>query len=63
MSSLAVTVRVMQAEDAVRWDAFVLACPEATFFHRAGWKNVLERAFNHRTHYQLAERAFSSLTR
>ena len=38
------------------WDAFVLACPSATFFHRAGWKEVIESAFGHQTHYLYAER-------
>lgn len=32
------------------------AHPEATFFHLSAWKQVLERAFGHRTHYLLAER-------
>ncbi|MEW5943464.1 MAG: FemAB family XrtA/PEP-CTERM system-associated protein [Pseudomonadota bacterium] len=49
-------VRALQPADFARWDAFVAACPEATFFHRAGWKTVIERAFGHRTHYLLAER-------
>src|SRR5262249_20782567 len=39
-----------------RWDAFVEQCPEATFFHRAGWKRVIERSFGHRTHFIYAER-------
>ena len=39
-----------------RWDRFVADCPDATFFHLAGWKTVLERAFGHRTHYLYAER-------
>ena len=56
MSAQPVTVRAMQAEDDARWDAFVFACPEATFFHRAGWRQVIERAFGHRTHYLLAQR-------
>src|SRR5512143_3655547 len=43
--------------DAGPWDAFVEHCPEATFFHRIGWKDVLEECFGHRTHYVLAERA------
>jgi FemAB-related protein (PEP-CTERM system-associated) len=47
----------MRPEEAARWDAFVLSCPDATFFHRAGWREVIERAFGHRTHYLLAERA------
>jgi FemAB-related protein (PEP-CTERM system-associated) len=33
------------------WDRFVEAAPEATFFHRAGWKTVIERAFGHRCHF------------
>jgi len=56
MNSSSVAVRLMHAEDVTRWDAFVFACPEATFFHRAGWKTVIERAFGHRTHYLLAQR-------
>ena len=51
-------LRVRQAEggDLARWDAFVERCPEATFFHRAGWKEVLESVFRHRTFYLFAER-------
>ncbi|MGK2941389.1 MAG: FemAB family XrtA/PEP-CTERM system-associated protein [Immundisolibacter sp.] len=36
------------------WNAFVEACPEATFFHRSGWKRVLEQAFGLRTHFLCA---------
>ena len=39
------------------WDRFVAECSGATFFHRAGWKRVIERSFGHRTHYLYAERA------
>ena len=49
------TVRPMQDSDAAAWDAFVQVCPEATFFHRAGWRDVITRAFGHRTHFLLAE--------
>lgn len=38
------------------WDAFVQSNPDATFFHRAGWKRVIERAFRHTTHYLYCER-------
>ncbi|MCB2053619.1 MAG: FemAB family PEP-CTERM system-associated protein [Geminicoccaceae bacterium] len=34
-----------------RWDAFVAAHPEAGFYHRAGWKSVIERSFDHRCHF------------
>jgi FemAB-related protein (PEP-CTERM system-associated) len=36
------------------WDAFVHACPQATFFHRAGWQRLIGGVFGHRTHYLLA---------
>lgn len=39
-----------------RWDAFVLACPQATFFHRSGWLRVIEGVFGHRGFFLYAER-------
>lgn len=50
------TITLLSPADFGKWDAFVETCPEATFFHRAGWKTVIEKAFGHRTHYLLAER-------
>lgn len=51
-----ITVRVLSDGDAARWDAFVERCPEATFFHRAAWRGVIEEVFRHRTHFLFAER-------
>jgi FemAB-related protein (PEP-CTERM system-associated) len=48
-------VRVLADVDQDRWDAFVYAHPDATFFHRAGWKEVIKRAFGHPIHYYYAE--------
>src|SRR4051812_3076276 len=53
----AVRGRDFQRADEARWEAFVERCPDATFFHRVGWRDVLERCFGHRTRYLLAERA------
>ncbi len=39
-----------------RWDDFVEAHPDGTFFHRTGWRSVIEQAFGHRTHYVYARR-------
>jgi FemAB-related protein (PEP-CTERM system-associated) len=50
-------IKFLEAKDAVRWDQFVERCPEATFFHKAGWKDVFERAFAHKTFYMFAEAA------
>jgi FemAB-related protein (PEP-CTERM system-associated) len=51
----AIEVKELQPADFSRWDEFVLVCPEATFFHRAGWKTVIERAIGHRTMFLYAE--------
>ncbi len=52
----ALTVRAFDSGDAARWDAFVDGCAEATFFHRSGWREVIESVFGHRTHYLIAVR-------
>lgn len=49
------TVVELTQADFARWDAFVNECSDATFFHRAGWKTVIERAFGHRTYFLFAE--------
>src|SRR5258708_14881114 len=54
-ASVGVRVRELEAVDFSRWDEFVSGCREATFFHRAGWKTVIERAFGHRTKFLYAE--------
>lgn len=40
-----------------RWERFVSHCPEATFFHRAGWRHVLAETFGHRPYFMYAEEA------
>jgi FemAB-related protein (PEP-CTERM system-associated) len=52
-----IRVRDFERGDAPRWEAFVQSCPEATFFHRIGWREVIERCFGHRTRYLVAERS------
>lgn len=52
-------VRVLAAGDtatAARWDAFVMSCPGATFFHRSGWLDVIASVFRHHAHFLYAER-------
>jgi FemAB-related protein (PEP-CTERM system-associated) len=50
----ALTVRGYQEPDRAAWEAFVSACPRATFFHRIGWREIYQSAFRHRCHYLLA---------
>lgn len=39
------------------WDSFIERCPEATFFHRAGWRRIIESVFGHQTHFLCAHQA------
>ena len=53
------TVEILSPDDAAAvaaWDAYVLAAPQATFFHRAGWQRVLQDVFRHGTHFLRAVR-------
>lgn len=52
---MAVTIRPLDQTSASAWDAFVMAHPNGTFFHRSDWAQVVETAFGHRTHYFYAE--------
>jgi FemAB-related protein (PEP-CTERM system-associated) len=52
------TVERLLPEDvrsAVLWDEFVMACPQATFFHRAAWQRILRDVFKHDTHFLCAK--------
>jgi FemAB-related protein (PEP-CTERM system-associated) len=51
-----VTVRRASGADDAHWESFVADCAEATFFHRIGWRHIIETVFRHRTHYLIAER-------
>jgi FemAB-related protein (PEP-CTERM system-associated) len=42
-------------EGAKRWDEFVFACPEATFFHRSAWQGIIRDVFRHPTYFLYAE--------
>lgn len=40
--------------DHAEWNAFVIAQPLGTHFHRAEWADIIERVFGHRRHYLVA---------
>lgn len=44
-------VRLLDDRHAGRWDAFVDAHPDGTFFHLSGWKRVIEESLGHRCYY------------
>ena len=49
------SVYLLQADAETAWDTYVTNCPEATFFHRAGWQQIIEKAFGHKTWFLYAE--------
>jgi len=49
-------IKRLGSDDEERWDAFVRDAPQATFFHRAAWRGILEQGLGHRCHYLYAER-------
>jgi FemAB-related protein (PEP-CTERM system-associated) len=52
------TVKRLLIQDtatAALWDAFVMACPQATFFHRASWQKIVRDVFSHDTYFLYAE--------
>ena len=48
-------LRRQDTEIASLWDQFVVQCPEATFFHRAGWQKIVQDVFRHDTYFLYAE--------
>ena len=50
-------IHQLKITDYSRWDAFIAANPDATFFHLSGWKTVIEQVFGHTTHYLFAEQS------
>jgi len=50
-----IEIKQLDSTVANRWDVYVEQADDATFFHKAGWQRVLQRAFGHRPHYIYAE--------
>ncbi len=54
-SSVTLEIGLLSTDNAWRWDRFARHAQDATFFHLAGWKEVIERAFGHQTYFLFAE--------
>jgi FemAB-related protein (PEP-CTERM system-associated) len=58
LESALLTVKLLLPQDAAlasAWDDFIFASPAATFFHRAGWQNIVRDVFHHDTYFLYAE--------
>jgi len=51
-----IQIRSASEADAQAWDDYVLAHPQGTFFHRYGWKRLIESSYRYPGHYLVAER-------
>jgi FemAB-related protein (PEP-CTERM system-associated) len=49
-------IRRLERDDEQRWDAFVETAPQATFFHRVAWRDIIAQELGHRCHYLYAQR-------
>ena len=49
-------IQAIQTADAAMWDAYVHSHPQATLYHRYGWRNVIEKTYGHKTYYLAAIR-------
>jgi FemAB-related protein (PEP-CTERM system-associated) len=48
-------VRELTAAQEDAWDRFVATAGAGTFFHRAGWRNIIEASFSQPAHYLFVE--------
>ncbi len=51
-----VQIRYAESSDQSAWDDYVMQHAQASFFHRFGWKTVIEQAFSHKTFFLIAQR-------
>lgn len=49
-------VKRLEQGDERRWNDFVADAPQATFFHLAAWRGIIEQVLGHRCHYLYVER-------
>ncbi|MGE5548727.1 MAG: FemAB family XrtA/PEP-CTERM system-associated protein [Solirubrobacterales bacterium] len=52
---MALVIKSLDDGSVVAWDRFVDSCPEATFFHRAGWRRVITASFRQKARFLYAE--------
>ncbi len=50
-----IEIKNLDAAGEEAWENFVTNCPETTFFHKAGWRRVIEKSFGQRAYFLFAE--------
>ena len=49
------TLKLLTPAGYGRWDAFVRAAPQATFFHLSAWQTLIQRCYGHKTWFYYVE--------
>lgn len=49
-------ILLLEGEAEKQWDEFIFRHPKGTFFHRAGWKRIIENVFGFKTYYIYAKK-------
>lgn len=55
-------ISYLKANNSKAWESYVMKSGDSHCYHQAGWKNVIERSFGHKTYYLLAENHASDIT-
>ena len=58
-----ISIRHYNASDRSAWDRYVMKHPLSSLFHLSAWKEVVEGAFKHKSHYLIAEENVSGHAR
>ncbi len=53
------TVKIFQQRDTHEWDTYVQSKKSAILYHLAGWKNIFEKTYGHKTYYLIARQECS----
>lgn len=48
-------IKLLTPADSQRWDDYVMASDEASFFHLSAWQRVIQQAFGHKPYYYFYE--------
>lgn len=48
-------IKLLSLSDCQRWDSYVMASDQASFFHLSAWQAVIQQAFAHKTYYYFCE--------
>lgn len=48
-------IKLLEPAQSQRWDNYVMAAADASFFHLSAWEKVINQAFGHDTYYYYAE--------